>query len=107
MTQSILGAESTPARVGAHQLDDPSYYKQGLSRQNSNTTIKGGSYQQIYQERQERQIRSVQQESASQTDIALEDLQKLIDRLTRAERQLNAENQANEELTEQLLHAEN
>jgi hypothetical protein len=69
-----------------------------MSRQNSNATIKASSYTQIYQERRQQSI---------QTDMTIEEMAKLIDRLVKAERQLTAENQANEELSEQLLFADN
>jgi hypothetical protein len=39
--------------------------------------------------------------------MTIEEMAKLIDRLVKAERQLTAENQANEELSEQLLLADN
>lgn len=39
--------------------------------------------------------------------MTIEEMAKLIDRMVKAERQLTAENQANEELSEQLLLADN
>lgn len=77
----------------------------GLSRQNSNTTIKGGSYVQLYADRRQL-LEASQSECGNQTDITMDEIQKLIDRLQRAERQLTADNQANEEITEQLLQVE-
>jgi monoamine oxidase len=81
------------------QIEDSSVYlRHGLSRQDSNATIKGGHY--VIPEKKHFA------DKCNQTDLSLEEITRITDRLMKAERQLEAESQANDEITEQLLLAE-
>ena len=100
LTRSVR--ESTPSRP----IPNEELHRAGLSRQNSNTTIKGGSYSQLYTERRQ-MIESAHSENAAQTEISMDEMRRLINRLQQAERQLTSDNLANEEITEQLLQLEN